>query len=70
MNDTNRLQELMDARGWTQADLADRAGIQQPHISKLIRGKNRPSINTASKVARAFGVSIEDVWPVREEAAS
>lgn len=66
--ETNRLRTLLDERGWTQADLAERAGIEQPHVSKLVTGKRRPSLNTAQKVARAFGVAVEDVWPENMEA--
>ena len=62
--ETNRLRELMAQRGMTQEALAAAAGLEQPHISKLVTGKRRPSLNTAQKVAKALGVGVDDVWPV------
>lgn len=52
---------LRTQRHWTQEDLADFAGMQQNHISAIELG-NRRSISaaTASKLAAALGVSLDD----------
>ena len=33
------LRQVIDARGWTQAQAADALGISQPRVSDLVRGK-------------------------------
>jgi len=47
-------------KGWTQADLARRVGMQHPNIARL-EGENydRVSLPTLKKVARALGAEIE-----------
>ena len=56
-------QSLISARlkkGWTQAELARRAGMQQPNIARLEGGNyDRVSLPTLKKVARALGAKIE-----------
>lgn len=66
---TNRLAELMAERGLNQERLAALTGLDQSHISRLIRSKSVPSLNTAAKVAKALGVSIETIWTVTEAAS-
>ncbi len=47
-------------KGWTQAELARRTGMQQPNIARLESGNyDRVSLPTLKKVARALGVKIE-----------
>jgi transcriptional regulator with XRE-family HTH domain len=47
-------------KGWTQAEIARRVGMQQPNIARL-DGINydRVSLPTLKKVARALGAEIE-----------
>jgi transcriptional regulator with XRE-family HTH domain len=56
-------QSLIRARmkkGWTQAELARRVGMQQPNIARLEGGNyDRVSLPTLKKVARALGAEIE-----------
>ena len=56
-------QSLIRARmkkGWTQAELARRVGMQQPNIARLEGGNyDRVSLPTLKKVARALGTKIE-----------
>ena len=47
-------------RGWTQAELARRVGMQQPNIARLEGGNyDRVSLPTLKKVARDLGAEIE-----------
>ncbi len=56
-------QSLIKARlkkGWSQAELARRVGMQQPNIARLEGGNyDRVSLPTLKKVARALGTKIE-----------
>lgn len=56
-----RIPELRAARGWTQAVLAERAGVRQATISKV---ENKPlcvELETIQRVAQAFGVTIGEL---------
>jgi transcriptional regulator with XRE-family HTH domain len=56
----HRLRELREARGWSQQDLAIKAGITQSGISYLEIGKKDPGWETVQALARALEVSTED----------
>ncbi len=45
-------------KGWSQAELAERAGTKQANISRLESGLSNPSINFLQKVAKALDTSI------------
>jgi predicted transcriptional regulator len=47
-------------KGWTQAELARRVGMQQPNIARLEGGTyDRVSLPTLKKIARALGAKIQ-----------
>ncbi len=45
-------------RGWTQQELAERAGTKQANISRLENAKLNPSVEMLQKIADAFGVEL------------
>lgn len=55
--------QRMVAKGWTQSDLARRSGLQRDAISTYIRGRSYPEPASMQKLAVAFGVSVEDLYP-------
>jgi putative transcriptional regulator len=59
---TNVLADLRAARGWSQADLAERLGVSRQTINALERGKYDPSLPLAFKIANLFALRIEDVF--------
>jgi len=63
----NRLEELRNERGWTQQELAERVEVSRQTIISLERGRYNPSILLAFRLAREFGVSIEDLFLYSEE---
>ncbi len=64
---TNRIRKLrFDGGEMTQEELARRAGCTRQTIIALEQGKYVPSIELAFKIARAFGVSLEEVFQDEE----
>jgi transcriptional regulator with XRE-family HTH domain len=50
--------DLRLARGWTQKDLAQKAGTKQANISRLENGLLNPSLDMLQKVAEALGAEL------------
>ncbi|KAF1083879.1 anaerobic benzoate catabolism transcriptional regulator [Sporotomaculum syntrophicum] len=63
----NRLRELRERGSLTQEDLAARVGVSRQTIISLERGKYNPSLILAHKLARVFGLMIEDVFLLEDE---
>jgi HTH-type transcriptional regulator/antitoxin HigA len=51
----------LDARGWTQKDLAEITGRPEQVISQIIQGRKQITSETALQLAAAFGTSA-DLW--------
>lgn len=45
-------------KGWSQSELAERAGTKQANISRLESGLSNPSINFLQKLAKALNTNI------------
>lgn len=58
-----RLMELMLDRGWTQSELARRAGIGRDAVSTYVRGRSFPEPRNLRGLADALGVSAGDLLP-------
>lgn len=58
----NRLRVLRAERDWTQAELAERAGVSRQTINVIEAGKYDPSLPLAFKLAEIFGARIEEVF--------
>ena len=63
----NRLEELRRQHGIRQEELADALGVSRQTIGSLENGRYNPSILLAFKLARYFGLSIEDIFLYEEE---
>ena len=48
------LKRERDQRGWTQRELAERAGLYQSHISRIEAGRHLPQEATRDKLAKAL----------------
>lgn len=53
--------DLAEERGWTQAELAQRLGYSEKHISQLINGKVPLTVDAAQRLERVLG-STMDFW--------
>ena len=63
----NRLEELRKARGIRQEELANALEVSRQTIGSLENGRYNPSILLAFKIARYFGMQIEDIFIYEEE---
>lgn len=63
----NRLEELRKARGIRQEELADILEVSRQTIGSLENGRYNPSIQLAFKIAKYFGMTIEEIFIYEEE---
>jgi putative transcriptional regulator len=58
----NHLKALRTERDWTQADLAERAGVSRQTINAIEKGKFDPSLPLAFRLAKLFDLKIEEIF--------
>ena len=58
----NRLKDLRKSRGLNQDDLARAVGVTRQTVISIENGRYIASLPLAFKLARFFGVSIEDIF--------
>jgi putative transcriptional regulator len=58
----NRIRVLRAERGWSQAELAERAGVSRNSINSIENGRFDPSLSLAFAIADAFERTIEQVF--------
>lgn len=56
-----RLRELRQARGFSQAKLAELTGIHRPNICRLERGQHAISLGTLEKICKALDTNMSAV---------
>jgi putative transcriptional regulator len=65
----NRLKELRARFNMTQEDLAAKVGVSRQTINAIETRKYDPSLPLAFKLARCFGVKIEEMFEPEEDDA-
>ena len=63
----NRIEQIRKERGIRQDEFAKMMGVSRQTISSLETGRYNPSIFLAYKIAKYFGMSIEEVFIFDEE---
>lgn len=63
----NRLEALRRETGIRQEDLARALGVSRQTVISLEKGKYNPSLALAFKLARYFGLTIEDIFDDADE---
>ena len=54
-----RVKQLRNKRGWTQEELAIKAGISRVSVARIEAGmRKNPDLSTRKKLAKAFKVNI------------
>ena len=65
---TNNVRRLrFDIGEMTQQLLADKAGVTRQTIIAIESGKYAPSLPLAFRIARAFGLGVEDVFRYKND---
>ncbi|WP_203582398.1 helix-turn-helix transcriptional regulator [Microbacterium hibisci] len=64
---TNSIRAVRETAGMTQADLARRVGVTRQTLIAIEQGRYSPTLELAFQLARAFGVSLDDLFDYPEE---
>lgn len=60
---TNRVRELRELHGQlSQAALGEAIGVTRQTVIAIEQGRYSPSLESAFRIARLFGVGVEDVF--------
>ena len=66
----NRIEEIRNSRGILQEELARTMGVSRQTISSLENGRYNPSIMLAYRIAKYFGMTIEEVFIFEEHSCN
>ena len=64
---TNRVKELRTARGLTQEELAQAAGVSRQSINSIERNRYVPSLELALTFSRIFACSTDQIFQLENE---
>ena len=62
------LKRMREARGLSQASLAEHSGVPRPTIAHLESGQANPTLHVVLRVARALGISVDGLVDAGEAA--
>jgi putative transcriptional regulator len=63
----NKIESIRKEQGILQEEFAKAMGVSRQTISSLENGRYNPSILLAHKIAKFFGMTIEEVFIFEEE---
>jgi len=58
----NRIKVLRAERDWSQAELAEKLNIARQSLNAIENGKADPSLPLGMRIAKVFGVQVEEVF--------
>ena len=56
-----KIKRLRAVRGWSQEELAKKAGLARAYIARLEIGRHDPSLSTVVKLAKALKVKVGEL---------
>jgi len=56
------LQQQLNQRQWTQADLARHSSVTQTHLSRIMNGMRKPGPDTLVNIARALRIPPDEAF--------
>jgi len=63
----NKIKELRTDLGMTQAQLAELVGIARVSIVSIETGRYIPTIETALRISKAFGVPTDQIFWLKDD---
>lgn len=57
-----RIRELREAKQMSQIALAEKVGIEQPHLSNLENGNKEPKLRVIEALATGLGISLRQLF--------
>jgi len=66
----NQVRDARKRRGWTQAVLAERAGLSRTEVSAIETGRVVPATSAALALARALGARVDELFGLSEAGES
>jgi len=61
-----RVQQLRQAKGWSQDEFAHRANLHRTYVSGVERGIRNPTITVLEKLARGLEITISELVDLEE----
>lgn len=57
----NRVKKLRKAKGWSQEELAKKAGLHRTYIGSIERSERNVSLINIERIAKSLGIEISDL---------
>ena len=64
-----RVMAMRKLKGWSQEELALRAGLQRTHVSRIEAGKYAVTLETIQAIAEALGMTVDIIDPGLQDLA-
>lgn len=61
-----KLQKLLDDRGWTRYQLAKYCGLSESTIANIYRRNTSPSVSTLEAICNGFGITLSQFFAEEE----
>ncbi len=65
-----RVKKLRRDRGWSLEELASASGVSRSMLSEIERQRANPTLSVTYRIARAFGLSLQDLLQSADSASS
>ena len=62
-----QIKRIRTAKGLSQKEVLNISGLDKAQFSRIENGKTDPSFSTLEKIARAFGISISELFATTDE---
>ncbi len=65
-----RVKKLRGDRGWSLEELANASGVSKSMLSEIEREKANPTLSVTYRIARAFGLNLQELIETAESAST
>ena len=62
VNIKERIESLLNAKGWTKFELSKRANLSHSTINEIFNGKASPRVDTLSVICDAFSITLAEFF--------